>query len=117
MDLEEDGNLLLESLQVQFEGAIGLCYTFENGFRSVRVQNRTLLQPTAGWQETIYFVVTSAIATGESPSGAICRRPSSDIKIEAAAVDNLPIAGSPLVSSPQETKEDTKNTTGELVSL
>ena len=80
----------------------------------MRVQNHTLLQPRAGWQETIYFVVTSTIATRESPSGAICRRPSSDIKIEAAAVDNLPIAASPLVSSPQETKEDTKNTTGEL---
>lgn len=113
MDLEEDGNLLLESLQAQFEGATGLRYTFENGFRSVRVQNRTLLQPKAGWQETVYFVVTSAISTGESPSGAFCRRPSSDIKVEAAAVDNLPTAGSPLVSSPQETKEDTKNATGE----
>ena len=32
MDLKEDGNLLLESLQAQFEGAIGLRYTSENGF-------------------------------------------------------------------------------------
>ena len=40
-------------------------------------------------------------------SGAFCRRPSSDIKVEAAAA-------LPLVSSPQETKEDTKNASGEL---
>ena len=37
MDLEEDGNLLLESLQAQFQGAIGLRYAFESGYRSVRV--------------------------------------------------------------------------------
>lgn len=81
----------------------------------MRVQNRTLLQPKAGWQETVYFVVTSAITTGESPSGAFCR--SSEIKIEAAAVDNLPTAGSPSsVASHEEIDEDTKNkiTTGEL---
>ena len=29
MDLEEDGNLLLESLQAKFEGATGLRYTFK----------------------------------------------------------------------------------------
>lgn len=92
MDLEEDGNLLLESLQAQLEGAIGLRYTFESGYRSVRFRNGLLLQPKAGWQETVYFVVTSAITFSESPSqsGAFFR--SSDIKVEAAAVDNSPTA-------------------------
>ena len=48
MDLEEDGNLLLESLRAQFEGAIDSRYPFESGFHSVRVCNGTLLHPKSG---------------------------------------------------------------------
>ena len=100
MDLEEDGNLLLESLQAQFQGAIGLCYTFESGYRSVRVRNGTLLQPRAGWRETVYLVVTSAVSAGESPSGGFTC--GNEIKLEAAAVDYSPTnAGSPATNHPE----------------
>ena len=109
MDLEEDGNLLLESLQAQFQGAIGLRYTFESGYRSVRVRNGTLLQPKAGWQEAVYFVVTSAVSPGESPSQAFTC--GSEIKVETAAVDN-PTTNTGLLSATnhQENKEETKST-------
>ena len=109
VDLEENGNLLLESLQAQFQGAIGLHYTFESRYRSVRVRNGNLLQPKAGWQETVYFVVTSAISPGESPSQAFTC--GSEIKVETAAVDN-PTTNTGLLSATnhQENKEETKST-------
>lgn len=118
MDLEEDGNLLLESLQAQFEGAIGLRYPFESGYRSVRVRNGTLLQPKAGWQGTVYFVVLSAITTGESPSGAGgSRRINSDVKLEAAAaaVDTSPNNGGSPSTSNAVCRQETKDTASELI--
>ena len=70
MDLEDDGTLLLESLQAQFDGAIGLRYSFVDGYRSIRVRNGVLLEPKAGWQDSLYLVVTSATSAVEPDTSA-----------------------------------------------
>lgn len=58
VDLEDDGTLLLETLQSQFgTTAIGLCYSFQEGCRSVRVKNGACLAPKTGWGSITYKVV------------------------------------------------------------
>lgn len=122
MDLEEDGNLLLESLWAQFEGATGLRYPFESGYRSVRVRNGTLLRPKAGWQETVYFVVLNTITTGESlASGATAggSRRNSDVKVEAAAaaVDTPPVNGGEPSTSNVVCRQETKDTASKFINI
>ena len=66
MDLEDDGTLLLETLQSQFGAtAIGLCYSFQEGRRSVRVKNGACLAPKTGWGSITYEVVDSSEASVE----------------------------------------------------
>lgn len=65
IDLDDDGNLAVESLQSQFGGsAIGL--RFQNpatgNFRAVKVQCGVLFPPRGGWGSKTYFVATASDA-------------------------------------------------------
>ena len=70
IDLEEDGNLAVESLQSQFGGAvIGLRFRnpASGKFRGVRMQNGILFPPRGGWGERSYFVTKSESASQPIP--------------------------------------------------
>ena len=60
---EEDGNLLLDSLKSQFEGATGLKYrnTETGGWRGVRLSEGALHPPLGLWGDTLYIVVAPNI--------------------------------------------------------
>lgn len=59
LPLEEDGTLLLSTLQAQFPGSCGLKYrsTESRAVRGVRLNEGNLHPPSNGWGTQIYFCV------------------------------------------------------------
>jgi hypothetical protein len=59
LPIEEDGTLLLSTLQGQFPGSCGLKYRTESkAIRGIRLNENRLHPPSSGWENsTIYFCV------------------------------------------------------------
>lgn len=59
LPIEEDGTLLLSTLQAQFPGSCGLKYrsTESRAVRGVRLNEGNLHPPSTGWGTQVYFCV------------------------------------------------------------
>lgn len=66
IDLKEDGTVLLESVQSQFQGATGLKYPFRQGYRAVKVEDSILYKPKGGWEEDVVYEVVFPCASSEN---------------------------------------------------
>ena len=58
---DEDGTILLSTIQAQFPGATGLRYRNEETqtWRGVRLADNILCPPAGGWGSALYIVVSS----------------------------------------------------------
>ena len=56
---EDDGTLLLTTLQAQFPGATGLRYKNEvtGSWRGLRISEGVVCPPPEGWLDTLFYVV------------------------------------------------------------
>lgn len=52
---EDDGTILLSTLQAQYPSAIGLKYKVESRYRAVKLADGKLYAPLDGWQDRVYF--------------------------------------------------------------
>ena len=73
IELEDDGTLLLSSLQANFTNGSGLIYyTDEGRKRSIRVSEGKLFPPRGKWGERTYSVITqidtAAVSTSSKTS-------------------------------------------------
>ena len=68
---EEDGTLLLSTIQAQFPSTTGLRYKNEDSWRGIRISHGILFPPPEGWSESTYYVVRpkSDNAANSSTSG------------------------------------------------
>lgn len=57
---EEDGSLLLTTVQTQFPNAIGIKYKGSSGaYRAIREADNVLVAPKGGWEDIVYIVTVS----------------------------------------------------------
>jgi hypothetical protein len=58
---DEDGTILLSTIQAQFPGSTGLRFRNEETqtWRGVRLADGVLYPPVSGWRTTLYIVVSS----------------------------------------------------------
>ena len=57
---ENDGSLLLSTIQAQFPTAIGLKYkSSSGGWRGIRAEENILSPPSDGWGNVVYVVTES----------------------------------------------------------
>uniref|UniRef100_A0A8D8QG74 TAR DNA-binding protein 43 n=1 Tax=Cacopsylla melanoneura TaxID=428564 RepID=A0A8D8QG74_9HEMI len=57
---EDDGTILLSTLQAQYPAAIGLKYKVESRYRAVKLADGRLYAPLDGWQDRVYFCTFDA---------------------------------------------------------
>ncbi|KAI5748256.1 TAR DNA-binding protein 43 isoform X2 [Diaphorina citri] len=57
---EDDGTILLSTLQAQYPSAIGLKYKVESRYRAVKLADGHLYAPLDGWQDRVYYCTFDA---------------------------------------------------------
>jgi len=113
---EEDGTLLLSTVQTQFPDAIGLKYKGSSGaWRAIReVDNVLAAPPKGGWGTGVYIVTVSETARKRKSSVSTESKP---IKHYKTAVDpllkDLAVIGLPFKLKTDELKEYFENNYGE----
>ena len=75
MPSEDDGTLLLTTIQAQYPGATGLRYKNEltGCWRALRVSQGVLCPPPEGWHDCLFFVVRPRTA-GITPTSFLFGR-------------------------------------------
>ena len=90
IEVEEDGTLLISSLQATWPTATGLSFVAENGRkRCVRVVNSKLFPPQGRWGDRIYDVIIqeeqSTCSGSSGPSGSIKKNSGSALQFNTTS--------------------------------
>ncbi|KAL1460813.1 hypothetical protein WDU94_012756 [Cyamophila willieti] len=67
---EDDGTILLSTLQAQYPSAIGLKYKVESRYRAVKLADGKLYAPLDGWQDRVYFCTFDSKSGGSVSAGS-----------------------------------------------
>eukprot|EP00117_Sycon_ciliatum_P035231 scpid97024/ scgid26754/ TAR DNA-binding protein 43 len=89
---EDNGFLLLSTLEAQFPGATGLKYRAESGaFRGLKVSDGTIWPPTDGWGMATYVVVLKAEAAKRRHEGDSSAPPAKQYSMGTAGAASAPV--------------------------
>lgn len=113
---EEDGNVLVRTIQTQFPNAIGLKYKGSSGaWRAVREIDDALVPPKGGWGDRIYSLTFSGTTKRKVDSNDSGER---DMKYSRPAVNrflrDMAVVGLPYRSTEEEVKEYFEGKYGEV---
>jgi len=112
---EEDGTLLLSTIQTQFPNSIGLKYKGSSGaYRAIREVDNVLAAPKGGWGNTVYIVTKSETnrkrKTSVSSETVASKQPKSSAD---PLLKDMAVIGLPFKLKTEELKEYFENSYGE----
>jgi len=114
---EEDGSLLLTTVQTQFPNAIGIKYKGSSGaYRAIREADNVLVAPKGGWEDIVYIVTVSGTIRKRKTSVTEDAE-STPLKQPKSSVDpfekDLAVISIPFKLKSEELKEYFENNYGE----
>lgn len=110
---ENDGKLLLSTVQAQFPFAIGLKYRSSTGaWRGVKAENNILEPPVGGWEDQVYIITESdALKRKTSENDSDSRRKS---RKSAKLLEDLIVLGIPFSTTQEELYQYFNENCGEV---
>lgn len=109
---ENDGTVLLSTVEAQFPSAVGLKYrSSSGGWRGIRAENNVLDPPHGGWGERIYIVTESDKLKRKSSGDGEYERPSRRTRRE----EDLIVLGVPYETTEDEVRDLFTQSCGELL--